>query len=62
MTTSTQVADPWASTDHDPTSQLQARIIPAAALSTSHALAMAREDIHNAVDADDATSTRAVGP
>jgi hypothetical protein len=54
MTTSHAPAtDPWASTDHDPTSHPQTRIVHPAAMSTSHALAMARADIHNAVNADD---------
>lgn len=54
MTTSHALAkDPWANTDHDPTSYPPANTIHPAALSTSHALAMARDDIHNAVNADD---------
>ena len=53
MTSATLPSDPWATNDHDPTSHLHAPIIHAAALSTAHALAMAREDIHQAVNADD---------
>jgi hypothetical protein len=45
--------DPWGSTDHDPTSYPQARIVHPAAMSNSFALAMARADIHTAVNADD---------
>jgi hypothetical protein len=45
--------DPWASTDHDPTSYPQAAIVHPAAMSISHALAMARDDIHHAISADD---------
>jgi hypothetical protein len=42
-------ADPWANTDHDPTSYAQPTIIAhAPMISVSHALAMAREDIHHA--------------
>jgi hypothetical protein len=54
MTTSHALTtDPWASADHDPTSNPQAHIVHPAAMSTSHALAMARADIHTAVNADD---------
>lgn len=38
--------DPWASTDHDPTSNIQY-------LSAASTLALARADIHHAVDAAD---------
>ena len=49
MTTSHALTtDPWASADHDPTSYPQAHIVHPAAMSTSHALAMARADIHTA--------------
>jgi hypothetical protein len=51
--TNALATDPWATTDHDPTSYPQAAIVHPAAMSTSHALAMARADIHNAVNADD---------
>jgi hypothetical protein len=54
MTTRTALAtDPWASTDHDPTSHPQAPIVHLAAHSTRHSLALARADIHTAVNADD---------
>ena len=54
MTTSHALAtDPWASTDHDPTSQPQAPIVHPAAHSTRLSLALARADIHTAVNADD---------
>jgi len=53
MTTTTLPSDPWATNDHDPTSHLHAPILHAAALTTTHALAMAREDIHQAVNDDD---------
>jgi hypothetical protein len=55
MTTSHALAtDPWASTDHDPTSYPQLPVTYPAAMSTSSALAMARADIHTAVnDVDD---------
>ena len=42
--------DPWASTDHDPTSYPQLPVTQPAAMSTSFALAMARADIHTAVN------------
>jgi hypothetical protein len=45
--------DPWASTDHDPTSYPQAPIVHPAAHSTRLSLALARADIHTAVNADD---------
>jgi hypothetical protein len=51
--TNALATDPWATTDHDPTSYPQAAIVHPAAMSTSHALAMARADIHNAVNADE---------
>jgi hypothetical protein len=47
-------ADPWATTDHDPTSHPQAPIVHPAAASASLALALARADIHTAVNADNA--------
>ena len=53
MTNIALAADPWATIDHDPTSNIQATTVHGAALSTSHALAMARADIHSALDADD---------
>jgi hypothetical protein len=46
--------DPWASTDHDPTSYPAATtVVCPPSPSASHALAMARDDIHNALTADD---------
>jgi hypothetical protein len=54
MTTIALTADdPSANSDHDPTSTLRPPIVHPAAHSTSHTLAMARADIHNAVNADD---------
>ena len=49
--------DPWASTDHDPTSYPQAPIVHPAAHSTRLSLTLARADIHTAVNADDDWAT-----
>jgi hypothetical protein len=43
--------DPWASTDHDPLSTA-AVLHHQASITTGHALALARADIHDAVAAD----------
>jgi hypothetical protein len=43
----------WASTDHDPLSCYQLPTVHPAAISTSLALAIAREDIHHAAGADE---------
>jgi hypothetical protein len=45
--------DPWASTDHDPTIQPQAAIVHPGTHSTRFSLALARADIHTAVNAED---------
>ena len=53
MSITATATDPWASTDHDPTSYPQAPIVHPAAHSTRLSLALARADIHTAVNADD---------
>ena len=53
MTNTALVTDPWATTDHDPTSHPQAPVVHPAAHSTRLSLALARADIHTAVNADD---------
>jgi hypothetical protein len=49
----TATTDPWGSTDHDPTSYPQAPVVHPAAHSRRLSLALARADIHTAVNADD---------
>lgn len=53
MSNTAVAADPWATKDHDPTSQPQAPIVHPAAHSTRLSLALARADIHTAVNTDD---------
>ena len=47
----TQLHDPWANNDHDPTSAAT-NTVHRAWITTTHALALARADIHNAVAAE----------
>ena len=53
MSNTALATDPWATTDHDPTSHPQAPVVHPAAHSTRLSLALARADIHTAVNADD---------
>ena len=54
MTTShILTTDPWSSTDFDPTSHSATQLAEPTSLTISHALAMARDDIHHALGADD---------
>jgi hypothetical protein len=53
MASSLAAADPWASNDHDPTGHPQAPVFHPVTLRISHTLAMARDDIHHAIAADD---------
>jgi len=45
--------DPWANTDHDPSSGTESHTDTAAIHTTPHTLALARADIHTAVGAHD---------
>lgn len=53
-----QLTDPWASIDHDPTSNTEAVAATREISTTAHTLAKARADIHAAVAAHDDPSRR----